>query len=234
MASIHSVRFPGESEEYRRARDELLKAELDLRTRLEEVALLRRGLPLGGEVREDYLFEEGGADLEGDSTVRSARFSQLFEPGKDSLIVYSFMYGPEMPRPCPMCTSILDGLNGTAIHARQRVNFVVVAKSPLERIRAFARERGWLNLRLLSSARNTYNRDYHGETAERNQIPAINVFVRRRDFIHHLYNAEALYTSPEPGQDARHVDLIWPLWNLFDLTPEGRGADWYPRLSYER
>jgi len=125
------------------------------------------------------------------------------------------------------------GLNGTAPHAVQRVNFAVVARSPIERIRGVARERGWQNLRLLSSANNGYNTAYRAEDAAGNQLPALNVFVRRPDGIHHFYNTELLYAPPEPGQDGRHVDLIWPLWNLFDYTPEGRGTDWRPRLAYD-
>jgi predicted dithiol-disulfide oxidoreductase (DUF899 family) len=114
----------------------------------------------------------------------------------------------------------------------QRVNFAVVAKSPISRIMQFAKPRGWRNLRLLSSADNTYNHDYHAESPEGNQLPALNVFVRRDGEIHHFYNTELLYVPSEPGQDGRHVDMIWPLWNLFDFTPEGRGEKWYPRLSY--
>lgn len=126
----------------------------------------------------------------------------------------------------------LDGLDGTALHAEQRINLVVVAKSPPERIRSFARQRGWRNLRLLSSAGNTFNRDYHGETAAGSQVPAINVFVRRGREINHFFNAELLYAPSEPGQNGRQADLIWPLWNLFDLTPEGRGTEWNPKLGY--
>jgi predicted dithiol-disulfide oxidoreductase (DUF899 family) len=142
------------------------------------------------------------------------------------------MYGPNMAKACPMCTAMLDALNGTAPHATQRINLVVVASSPLERIRAFARERGWNNLRLLSSAGNTYNGDYHAETAAGSQLPALNVFARHGGRVHHAFSTELLYTPSEPGQHGRHVDSIWPLWNLFDLTPEGRGSNWYPKLSY--
>jgi predicted dithiol-disulfide oxidoreductase (DUF899 family) len=223
-----SVGFPGESEAYRSARDELLDDEIELRRQIEAVAAKRRSLPLGGEVPEDYAFEEqsdGGA-------VRPVRLSELFAEGKDTLIVYSYMYGPQMPEPCVMCTSILDGLEGEAPHVAQRVNLAVVAKSPIERIQGFAQGRGWRNLRLLSSEKNTYNRDYHGETPDGDQIPALNVFVRRNGKVHHFYNTEMLYAPSDPGQNQRHVDLIWPLWNLFDLTPEGRGEEWYPRLSY--
>ena len=232
MAISHSVRFPGESEEYRRKRNELLNAELDLRRQIEAVAAMRRQLPLGGPAPDDYVFKEGSHDLEDRQTENSRTLSKLFEPGKNSVVLYSFMYGPDKAKPCPMCTSILDGLNGSAPHIRQRTSFVVVAKSPLQRIRDFARERGWKNLRLLSSAENSYNRDYHGENADGNQMPALNVFVRQDGKIHHCYHTELLWAPPEPGQDARHVDSIWPLWNLLDFTREGRGTDWYPRLSY--
>lgn len=229
--SLHSVRFPGEGAEYRAARDQLLEAEFELRERLDKVAALRKGLPVGGVVEEDYVFEEAGGDLGDSKAGKQVRLSELFGD-KDSLILYSFMYGPEMPRPCPSCTSILDGLDGTVPHVRERVSIAVVAKSPAARIRQFALERKWRNLRLLSSAQNTYNADYHGETPDGQQIPALNVFTRRQGRIHHFYNTELLYVQSTSGADPRHVDLIWPLWNLFDLTPEGRGTDWYPRLSY--
>lgn len=231
--SNEGVTFPNESPAYRSSRDQLLQAEIELRRKLEEVAALRRTLPLGGKVQEDYVFEEGGRDIDDVETKRQVRLSELFQPGKDTLILYSYMFGPAMRQPCTSCTSILDGLNGTAPHVMQRVNLAAVAKSPIERIRDVARERGWRNLRLLSSANNSYNTDYHGENPKGDQLPALNVFVRRPDGIYHTYNTELLYAPSEPGQDGRHVDLIWPLWNLFDYTPEGRGSSWYPRLSYE-
>jgi predicted dithiol-disulfide oxidoreductase (DUF899 family) len=112
------------------------------------------------------------------------------------------------------------------------VNFAVVAKSPIERIMKFARSRGWNDLPLLSSSNNSYNADYHAQTEDGDQLPAVNVFVRRDGRIHHFYNTELLYGAWEKGQDARHLDLIWPLWNLLDLTPEGRGEKWYPERSY--
>jgi predicted dithiol-disulfide oxidoreductase (DUF899 family) len=232
QSPLHSVRFPGESDSYRAARDDLLHAEMALRRNIEEVAALRRKLPLGGAVPEDYGFEEGAPDLDDSSAARTVRMSELFEPGKDTLAIYSFMYGPDMASPCTSCTCILDGLDGTAPHVSERINFVVVAKSPLERIRGFARKRGWRNLRLLSSAPNTYNRDYYGEAPDGNQRPSLNVFVRRNGAIQHFYHTELLFAPPEPGQDGRHVDLIWPLWNLFDFAPDGRGEKWYPKLSY--
>ena len=230
--TFHSVGFPGESEPYRSARNDLLHAEVELRKQIENVAALRRKLPLGGEIPQDYVFEEGALDLADRATVRQVKMLDLFHPGKDSLILYNFMYGPRMEHPCPMCTSLLDSLDGSVLHATQRINFAVVAKSPVQRIRDFVRQRGWTNFRILSSGNNTYNLDYHGETVDGDQMPALNVFVRKGDKISHFYNTELFFVPPEKGQNPRHVDLLWPLWNLFDLTPEGRGPDWYPKLSY--
>jgi predicted dithiol-disulfide oxidoreductase (DUF899 family) len=135
-------------------------------------------------------------------------------------------------RPCPHCTSFLDSFNGAAEHIMQRVNVAVVAKAPLERILAHAEERGWRRLRLLSSARNTYNRHYLGETPDGAQMPMLNVFRLDGNVIRHFWGSELLYAPTDPGQDPRHTDSIDPLWNLFDFTPEGRGTDWYPDLSY--
>jgi len=231
--SLHSVRFPDETPEYRAARDELLRAEMDLRDQMEAVAAQRRALPLGGKIPEDYVFEEGATDIDEHGTEREVRMSELFRPGMDSLVLYSYMFSPEMKAPCPMCTSILDGLNGSAPHIMQRVNLAVVAQSPIERVRDVARQRGWRNLRLLSSSRNSYNGEYGAENADGSQLPALNVFVRRNDEIHHFYNAELLYAPARPGQDGRHVDIIWPVWNVFDYTLDGRGTTWNPKLSYE-
>jgi predicted dithiol-disulfide oxidoreductase (DUF899 family) len=226
--SLSTARFHGETPKYRQAREKLLRAEISLRRQIEAVAAERRKLPLGGAVPEDYIFEEQ-ADVVG---MRKVRLSELFAPGKDTLVLYSFMYGPAMDRPCPMCTAILDALDGNAPHITQRVNLAVAAKSNLPRIMVFAKDRGWRNLRLLSSAGGTYNRDYHGEDEEGNQMPMMNVFVKKGGVIRHFWGSEMLYAPGDKGQDMRHVDMIWPLWNLFDVTPEGRGKDWYPRLSY--
>jgi len=232
MPDLHSFRFPGETDSYRRARNELLQAEIDLRRQVEAVAALRRQLSVGGEVPEDYIFEEGAADLSDTQTVQRTSLSQLFQPEKDTLALYSFMFGPNTKAACPMCSSMIDSLNGAAVHAAQRINLAVVAKSPLERLRTFARDRGWNHLRLLSSATNNYNRDYFGENTEGGQQPSLNIFIRRDGKIHHFYNTELVMVAPDPGQNQRHIDMIWPLWNLLDFTPEGRGADWFPSLTY--
>lgn len=219
------MRFPNENKTYRSARDKLLRAEMELRLRLEKVAALRRKLPAGGTVPEDYVFEEG-------EPPRKVKLSELFGE-RDTLVAYSFMYGPKMAKACPMCTSMLDGLNGNAPHIAQRTNLVVIASSPLARIQEFARSRGWRNLRLLSSAGTSYNRDYHGEGPDGSQWPMLNVFVRRKGKVRHFYGTEMLGAKADPGQNMRHVDLLWPLWSALDLTPEGRGKDWYPKLEYQ-
>jgi predicted dithiol-disulfide oxidoreductase (DUF899 family) len=230
--TLHSIRFPNESPAYRESRDQLLEAEMRLRKNIEEVAALRRKLPLGGEVPQDYVFTGGASDLNDTHNEKKVRLSELFHPGQETLGIYSYMFGPNMKEPCTSCTSILDGLNGTSPHLNDRISFVVVAKSPIQRIRSVARERGWNHLRLLSSDGNTYNRDYQGENEKGDQWPSLNIFTRRDGKIYHSYHTELLFAPKEPGQDGRHVDMVWPLWNLFDFTPEGRGTNWYPKLKY--
>ena len=221
--SSHQDRFPNESVEYRRARDSLLEAEIALRRQIEAVAAQRRALPPGGEVPDDYVFEEG-------EDAHPVGMSQLFA-GKPTLIAYSFMYGPKMGHACPNCTSILDALDGEARHVTQRASLVVIAKSAIARIRTHAKQRGWRTLRLLSSAANSYNADYHGENAEGGQTSALNVFTLKNGVMRHSFGAELHNGPSDPGQDPRHVDSIWPLWNLLDFTPEGRG-DFHPKLQY--
>jgi predicted dithiol-disulfide oxidoreductase (DUF899 family) len=239
------IRFPGESEEYRRERNRLLEAEGGLRRAIEDVAAQRRALPGGGVVPDDYRFERA-------SDGGGARFSELFEAGKDTLVIYSFMFprysgdtrpGPsegETARlplsetPCPSCTSILDSLDGAAPHLARRLNLAVVAKSDPVRLRNFAHERGWRHLRLLSSRSNAYNRDYHAETPEGEQMPILSVFVRDGDQFRHTWSSELMYAPRDEGLEARHVDSIWPIWNVLDVTPAGRGnVPNFPALAYD-
>jgi predicted dithiol-disulfide oxidoreductase (DUF899 family) len=241
-----TLTFPGESAEYRAARDRLLEQEIQLRRAMEALAAARRALPPGGVVPQDYVFQGAGAD----GKPTDVRLSELFAPGKDSLVIYNFMfprgYGGERPGPargqtallpleegpCPSCVALLDQLDGAAEHASQRLNFAVVAKTNLPRLLTFAHERGWRNLRLLSSADNTYNRDYFGETADGSQVPMLNSFHRDGETIRHFWGAELTYGPSDPGQDHRSVGTLEPLWNMFDLTREGRPTDWDERLSY--
>src|SRR5215207_3110889 len=222
------TRYPGESAEYRAARDRLLEQEIELRRATEAVAAARRELPPGGPVPEDYVFRGIGAD----GAPTDVRLSELFAPGRDSLAIYSMMF-PRDPRdegPGPSCTALLDQLDGAADHVAQHMNFAVVAKTPLERVATWAEERGWRRLRVLSSAENTYNRDYLSETPE-SQLPMLNVFHRDGDVIRHFWGSELFFAPMEPGQDPRHVSTLEPLWNFFDLIPEGR-PDWDEQLSY--
>ena len=241
-----SISFPGESAQYRAARNRLLEQEIELRRAMEAVALARRELPPGGIIPEDYIFQGAGAD----GMPTDIRLSELFAPGKDSLVIYSFMFpraasdkrpGPATGQtsllplekgPCPSCVALLDQLEGAAEHASQHLNLAVVAKAPAARVLTFAEERGWRRLRFLSSAANSYNRDYLGETADGHQMPMLNVFHRHGDVIRHFWGSELLYAPTDPAQDPRHVGTLEPLWNLLDLIPEGRPSGWEEQLGY--
>jgi predicted dithiol-disulfide oxidoreductase (DUF899 family) len=139
---------------------------------------------------------------------------------------------PILETPCPSCTALLDQFDGAADHVAARVNLVAAAKSPAERVLAFAEDRGWHRLRVVSSLGTTYNRDYHGETADGAQRPMLNVFRKEGDTIRHFWASELLYAPVDPGQDPRHLGTVEPMWNLFDLTPEGRRAGWEEQYSY--
>jgi len=238
---MEHLSFPNESSEYRTARNALLDAEMELRRQLERVAEQRRALPPGGEVPEDYAFERIGAN----QRPEKVRLSELFDD-KPSILLYSFMYGPERDRPCPGCTHTLDAIDGSSPHAEQRLPIYIVAKSPLARLVEWARERGWQNLNLLSAAGNNYSRDYFGDTsgvspamrAERGYEPGknwdepmYNVFRKDGSTIRHFWGSELVYAPEEPGQNHRAGDLVDPVWGLLDMSPEGRG-DFFPNLSY--
>jgi predicted dithiol-disulfide oxidoreductase (DUF899 family) len=247
-----SVGFPNESAEYRAARERLLAEEIGLRRAMESVAKARRELPQGGLVPEDYVFDGlGGDGLGADGVATKVRLSELFAPGKDSLVIYNFMF-PRMPQderdgptegvtaalkreegPCPSCTAFLDQMDGAAKHVvAGGLNFVVIAKAPLERVMGFAQDRGWRNLRLLSSAGNNFKLDYQAESADGMQLPLMTVFHREGGEIRHFWSSELLFAGSDEGQDPRHTGTIEPLWNLFDLTREGRPIGWDEQLSY--
>lgn len=241
-----NISFPGESANYRAARERLLTEEIELRRAMEAVAILRRALPPGGLVPEDYVFD--GLDAHG--AAAPIKLSELFAPGKDTLVIYNFMF-PRDPQddrpgpsagttaglkredgPCPSCVALLDQLDGAAMHVEQQTNFAVIAKAPLDRLIAFSKERGWRNLRLFSTAGNTFKGDYHAETHAGFQRPMLTVFHRDGIEIRHFWSSEMLYAPTDPGQDPRHAGALEPLWNIFDLTPEGRPSDWDEQLDY--
>jgi predicted dithiol-disulfide oxidoreductase (DUF899 family) len=235
-----NVHFPGESSEYRRARNELLEAEAELRRLNEQVAAQRRALPAGGLIREDYVFESA-------ADGSKVRLSELFAPGKSSLVIYNMMFPrwsedprasapvgktaelPLVEQPCPSCTSVVDGLEGAAFHLAERINLVVIAKTSPDRLGTYAQERGWRNLRLLSSRNNTFNRDYHAETPDGGQLPVLNVFSRDENGIYHHWASEMTFKRG----DTSSLDAVWAIYGVLDLTREGRGdSAAYPNLQY--
>jgi len=220
LAERSPVRVKNESAEYRKARTALLAEEYELRRHIERVAQQRRQLPPGGAVEGDYRFEgeNGRSD-----------FAGLFGD-KQSLVVYSFMFGPHRDRPCPMCTNLLGPLDANARDLEQKIALAVVARSPIERLIAFKQERGWQALKLYQDLNDNYSRDYFGLTADGSEIPEINVFTRRDGTIRHFWSGEM--TEGDPGQDPRGAPELAPLWNVLDMTPEQRAPDWYPKLSY--
>jgi predicted dithiol-disulfide oxidoreductase (DUF899 family) len=220
LAKRNRVRFPNESEAYRQARTALLAEEIELRRHIERVAEQRRALPPGGEVTKDYRFEgEHGP----------ASFADLFGD-KQTLVAYSYMYGPQRQRPCPMCTSLMSAWDGEAPDIEQPVAFAMVARSPIERLIAFKQERGWQSLKLYSDPSGEYTRDY--VSAEDEDVPAFNVFTRRDGTIRHFWSGEMGFETADPGQDPRGAPDLMPLWTILDATPEGRDRDWYPKLTY--
>ena len=221
LARNNGVRFPGESAEYREARNALLAEEIELRRHIERVADQRRALPQGGIVPKDYQFvgENGPAS-----------FADLFGD-KQTLAVYSWMFGPQRARPCPMCSSLLAAWDGESLDVDQRISLVVTARSPIERMVAFKQERGWQNLRLCSDLDGNFTQDY--VSAEDADVPAFNVFTRRDGTIRHFWSGEMGGSTADPGQDPRGAPDLMPLWTILDSTPEGRGTNWYPDLSYD-
>lgn len=224
-----AVTFPNESPAYRAARNDLLEREIALRREIAAVAAQRSQLPRGGVVLAGYIFE--GRDPAG--MPSQIPMFDLFEPGKDTLLVYSFMFAPEMEHPCPGCTGLIDSVGRAFEYLRDRINVVAVADAPLARIVDIADRRGWFGLPMLSTAGNSYNRDYHGVHPDGYPLPMVNVFRKVDGTIHHFWGAEMLYAPTDPGQDSRSNDTWDPVWNLLDLTPEGRGTDWDAVIDFE-
>jgi predicted dithiol-disulfide oxidoreductase (DUF899 family) len=220
LAGANPIRIPNESVEYRRARQALLAEEFELRRHIEKVAAMRRALPPGGPVTGNFQFdtEDGPRDLAG-----------LFGD-KQTLVVYHYMFGPERKTPCPMCTNLLDAWDGNADDIAQKVSLVVVARSPLERLLAVKRERGWKNLRLASALNDAFTRDYAGSPDGDLDSGGPAVFTRRDGAIRHFWSQEMI--ANDPGQGPRGAPDPAPLWTVLDMTPEGRGADWHPSLAY--
>jgi len=220
LAQRNGMTFPNESAAYREARTALLAEEIELRRHIERVAELRRALPAGGDVNGDYRFEGEEGPLD---------FASLFGD-KQTLVIYSYMFGPQRERPCPMCTTLLDAWNGEAKPIGERVSLVAVARSPIAKLLAFKKERGWKDLRLVSDVNENFSRDYHAIADDGSDIPGFNVFTRRDGVIRHFWSGEMGDVTADPGQDPRGAPDLMPLWIILDSTPEGRGANWYPKL----
>ena len=222
LANAASQPFPNDSAEYRAARTTLLAEEIELRRHIERVAAQRRALPPGGALPKDYRFvgEHG-----------PVAFAELFGD-KQTLAIYSYMFGPQRERPCPMCTSQLSAWDGEARDIEQNAALAVIARSPFERLMAFKRERGWRHLKIYSDANGNFSRDYFGIAPDGSDIPAFNVFTRRDGTVRHFWSGEMGFESADPGQDPRGAPDLMPLWTILDSTPEGRHPTWYPKLEY--
>jgi predicted dithiol-disulfide oxidoreductase (DUF899 family) len=220
LAATNKSHYPNENAEYRAARNALLVEEIELRRQLERVASQRRALPPGGEIPEDFhVVSESGP----------VRFSNLFGD-KGTLMIYSMMYGQQRTAPCPMCTSFLSAWNGVAVNLRERVAIAVTARLPIERLIEYKRQRGFTHLPFVADLSGEYTRTYvNSEDAD---IPGFSVFSRRHGTIRHFYSAEMSGAMADAGQDPRGGPDLDPLWLMLDLTPEGRGTDWYPKLDY--
>lgn len=220
MVRENAASQPNETADYRTARNALLEKEIALRRLNEEVAQMRRALPPGGEVTGDYRFmgKDGPLSL-----------ADLFE-GKDTLVVYGSMFGPSHEKPCPMCTNHVDSWDAVAANARQRTALAVVGRDPIEKLTAYAKERGWRWMPLVQDVTGAYGRDYHGLTDDGVDIPSINVFTRKDGVIRHFWGGEMGEATVDPGQDGRGAPDASSLWTILDMTPEGRG-DFYPKLS---
>lgn len=212
-----------EDDAYRRVRDELTHAEIELRDQRERVAELRRTLPFGTEEVDDYVFHRLDPSSNRPTEVR---LSALFEAPDKPLVFYQFMYGGAQKEPCPMCTLWAEGLNGVAHYIRERANFAVVARASVEDLADWAQTRGWNDILLLSSGRSPMKRDFGFENAAGEQMPGVSVFVMTADGPRHFYSASAVVDENE----FRGIDLLSPVWHVFDLLPQGRG-DWMPSLE---
>jgi predicted dithiol-disulfide oxidoreductase (DUF899 family) len=223
LAALGKTPFPGASAEYNAARTALLADEIEFRRSMTRLTERRRALPPGPVISKNYrfkdeqAFEVGLIDLFGDKTT---------------LVTYFWMYGPQRQRPCPMCTNWLGAVNGNAADIKQRVALKILGRSPVDRQYAFAQERGWRDLNFVQTIGDDYAKDLGILTPDGNEYPALVVFKRDGDTVRLFWASEMTKDMADPGQDPRDAPDIASLWSMLDLTPEGRGTDWYPKLQY--
>ena len=219
LTEKNGIRFPNESGEYRIARNSVLAEEIELRRQIERVAAQRRALPEGGEVKKVYAFESESGPV---------NFADLFGD-KKTIAIYSCMYGPKRKQPCPMCTSRRSAWDGEVKHIERRIALVAVARSPIQRLVAFKKERGWRDLKVCPDGSGDYTRDC--VSAEDADVPGFSIFTRKSGSIRHFWSGEMGSEAADPGQDPRGAPDLMSLWTILDSTPDGRGADWYPKLD---
>jgi predicted dithiol-disulfide oxidoreductase (DUF899 family) len=206
---VTELRYPNETKDYRAAREALLKDEQEFIAKTKAVAEKRRKLPPGGALKQDYTFQWAGDGKVG----QRVKFSELFGD-KDTLLLYSFMFGPNWDKPCPSCTSLMDGFDRTWYSVAQDAAFAAIAKAPAERINAWAKERGWSQIPLLSGYESPFQADYKCQAdSDDMQLPVMLSFKKRDGKIFLFWSTEGM---------SNHVDTVWPYWNLLDFTPEGR------------
>ena len=206
---MSELKYPNETREYRDARDALLKAEQELVDKTRAVAALRRKLPRGGRLKEDYTFQWANDGKVG----QSVKFSELFGE-QNTLLLYSFMFGPNWDKPCPSCTSLMDGYDRAWYSVSRDAAFATIAKAPPDKINAWAKERGWSQLPLLSGAASPFQADYKCQAEnDDKQLPVMMVFNKQAGRIFLFWSTEGMMN---------HVDTVWPYWNLMDFTPAGR------------
>ncbi|MDP3659081.1 DUF899 family protein [Phenylobacterium sp.] len=223
LAAKAKTPFPGASAEYDQARQALLAQEIELRRQMTQLVEQRRALPDGPVIAKDYRFKDpNGAEV---------GLAGLFGD-KDTLVTYFWMYGPQRERPCPMCTNLLGAVNGNAADIKQRVALKILGRSPVERQNAFAQERGWRDLDFVQTVGDDYARDLGLINDDGTENPALVVFKRDGGTVRLFWSSEMTREMADPGQDPRDAPDIASLWSVLDLTPDGRGTDWYPKLSY--
>jgi predicted dithiol-disulfide oxidoreductase (DUF899 family) len=223
LAAKAKTPFPGQSDAYREAREALFAEEIELRRHVTRVAEQRQSLPPGPVITKNYRFK--------DANGREGGLIDLFGE-HDALVTYFWMYGPQRERPCPMCTNLLGALNGNSADIKQRVALKVLGRSPVERQLAFAVERGWRDLDFVQTVGDDYANDLGLINNDGSENPALVVFKRDGDKVRLFWASELTMEMADPGQDPRGATEIASLWVILDLTPAGRGADWYPKLYY--
>ena len=227
--TYRQTNLPNESPEYLLAREQLRLEEIELMRQRERVAELRRRLPKGATIT-DYEFLEGPASLDdGDGPVSRVRLSGLFSAPDRALVIYHLMFGKKQTKPCPMCTAWLDAFNGVAHHLAQNIDVAIVAAADVPTLRAHARTRGWDRLRLLSAGESTFKYDLGSEDREGGQDSTISVFTKENDgTLRHFYS---VHPRLDHDIQERGIDEYNPIWNILDLTPQGRGT-FYASLDY--